>query len=1496
MSRYIYSLIALLSTAFLGINIGFAAITDHKGIPPTLVNNAHPNVLINMSIETPMQGAGYNDQNDTADGGSCTGRPGTESGYQIGACYFESKSYLGYFDANKCYTHNGTYFVPAGATSATHTCSGQWSGNFLNWATMTAIDEFRWVMTGGNRVTDTAGVSGTPGITVIQRANMTLGTGHNWFPIKKLDSTINVAPSSVTPYADSTIYITSNGYTINVGTGVNNSTLRSNLASNLAVSVQVCKPDVGSLTQAESLEENCVGYAHGTYKPEGLIQENASSMRFALMSYLRDNSQTRDGGVLRANMKYVGPTRFLASGVAEANTNKEWDGTTGVQLDITDPDFLAGGAPSSSTAVSGGSVDSDIGYSGVINYINKFGANGYKSYDPIGELFYECLNYYKNRSPTAEYSSGIGATEKDNFPVINQAPDGSTEISSNFHWIDPITSPCQRNFIVGINDANPWLDKRIPGTYWTAARLDTALGCGLGCIDAGDPSNPDTVIQSGLEGWMQRITNNEGITSYCVGAADQSTWDGAANYKTVSNLYSVMGTCPYVPKHNTHYIAGLAYHANTDDIRGDIAERQTVTTFLVDTQEYSTSPLTGNQNMLWLAAKYGGFTDDDGVNATNDVPNLASEWDEDGDGVPDNYVLASSPENLINGLRAQFTDISTRLSSGAAAAVISNGTDRVGIRMQALYQPEITGDGGSVVQWVGYLQSIFIDGSGNYREDANSNGQLDNVATDPIIQLVSDDANGTQVYYCDGTTGTSPSIACNDVTHYSTKPLSQLKPVWAAEKVLSALDNSTIETQRAYNSPVDPANNTNGRHIITWLDDGDNTVGASETVAFTDATFTNTNYHWLGIEATSDTNGDATIDETDADNIVNYVRGKENITPTMRSRTLTISGTATTYRLGDMIHSAPVAVDVPNGNWDTLYGDQSYSYFRNQYADRRQVVYVGGNDGMIHAFNSGFYSPVAQRFYTSSNGGTGSETPHILGAELWAYVPKNLLPHLQWLGRLDYPHVYYVDGDLRVFDANIFTSTGSTGRHPYGWGTILVATMRFGGNPITYDHDGDGGATTPDITARSAIMIFDVTNPEEAPRLLAEYTDPAGELGFTTSTPVLTYQRSPNADNLWTSAPSVNNWALMFGSGPTSLATATTSTTKAPYLYRLNLGLNADGKINIATSGTVNPIRYNTATGTTYGDADVSGAVAGEVGSFVGRPQAIDWDRDYHTDALYYGIASGDDPATQTGKLKRLNMPAATSSWNYSSVVAPSQPFLNTPITVQGSDGSRWVYAGTGRFLVSDDTGSTTQQSYYGVKEAFSSATNPGVPDNTTYARGGTDLLNVTGYESDLSGTLTANDVSNPLPGSVTTFNGLVSHIAATYDGWYRDFTLSPNERTIFDGLFTRGVLVFPTYLVSSNVCDATGDSRVYGLYYKTGTNGPRLGISAPTNRFDLSTAPEETSTYVEYENKMILGLTPGPAEGGISGSGDDGSSDQTQVFGETMPTGRQSWREIILE
>ena len=116
--------------------------------------------------------------------------------------YSSANTYLGYFDPNKCYTYTYTdgtgvnnYFDPSVAATS-HTCSGKWSGNFMNWATMQTIDPFRWVLTGGYRVIDTTTT------TVLEKAWASGQGGTGDFP----DSSLNVGAdiAGATPFPSST--------------------------------------------------------------------------------------------------------------------------------------------------------------------------------------------------------------------------------------------------------------------------------------------------------------------------------------------------------------------------------------------------------------------------------------------------------------------------------------------------------------------------------------------------------------------------------------------------------------------------------------------------------------------------------------------------------------------------------------------------------------------------------------------------------------------------------------------------------------------------------------------------------------------------------------------------------------------------------------------------------------------------------------------------------------------------------------------------------------------------------------------------------------------------------------------------------------------------------------------------------------------------------------------------------------------------------------------
>jgi type IV pilus assembly protein PilY1 len=71
------------------------------------------------------------------------------------------------------------------------------------------------------------------------------------------------------------------------------------------------------------------------------------------------------------------------------------------------------------------------------------------------------------------------------------------------------------------------------------------------------------------------------------------------------------------------------------------------------------------KNPLWYAAKWGGFEDSD----NNGRPNISTEWDENGDGTPDNYFLVTNALHLGQQLSNAFDEISERVGSASSASV-----------------------------------------------------------------------------------------------------------------------------------------------------------------------------------------------------------------------------------------------------------------------------------------------------------------------------------------------------------------------------------------------------------------------------------------------------------------------------------------------------------------------------------------------------------------------------------------------------------------------------------------------------------------------------------------------------------------------------------------------------------------------------------------------------------------------------------------------------------
>jgi len=139
------------------------------------------------------------------------------------------------------------------------------------------------------------------------------------------------------------------------------------------------------------------------------------------------------------------------------------------------------------------------------------------------------------------------------------------------------------------------------------------------------------------------------------------------------------------------------------------------------------------------------------------------------------------------------------------------------------------------------------------------------------------------------------------------------------------------------------------------------------------------------------------VDTDEAIKVINWTLGEHH--EGMRDR----DG----WKLGDIIHSTPVVVGAPSN----FNPEESYQNFMTAHENRTKMVYVGANDGMLHAFLAD------------------------TGEEAWAFVPEFALPMLPAIADSAYCHHYSVDLTPTVRDVKIGNS----------WRTVLVGGGRQGG-------------------------------------------------------------------------------------------------------------------------------------------------------------------------------------------------------------------------------------------------------------------------------------------------------------------------------------------------------------------------------------------------------------------------------------------------------------------
>ncbi len=1126
-----------------------------------------PVMALALSVEYPTAGAQYLSGPNQA----------------IDQTYSNDKEYIGYYDAESCYRYINTPTETPGAgqtiadyrrfertgPATSRMCDDAFSGNFLNWATSSAIDMLRLALSGGDRVID------TEDLTVLQRALIPNGSpvcmGNTYvFPAKRLTRLVTGKPNywgaiparMATAAGTYDIWIASTLNQIYFGTQLSttaqdNSTFCSTGKTSYTLKPANATIDPGSNTDAffyarvrvcesdgngELLDQRdyqlCTRYPNGKYKPTGAIQKHSDQLRLAAFGYLMDQTQARYGGVLRAPMKYVGNKTFDSAGnentPATGNPKREWDPQTGIFT--LNPE---------------GATDYPI--SGVINYLNRFGRTGptpglYKRYDPVSELYYETLRYLQGLQPKPEAYSNLTPAMYDGFPVYTS-------------WTDPYgdnrsatgSYSCLKSNIIVIGDVNSSADRT---TYFPAA------------------NNPANNLYT-FSDWATVVSKFES-------GSTASYIDGAGVTRQTSNPNAPTGA-------SARLLGAVAYWAHTHDIRGTGWTSEPtkqrpglrVNTMLFDVNEMGLENTTSrplSQNQFFVAAKYGGFNTMSGPEASPKSFNTYGNPFKRDDGTPDNniwqklddpgkasaYYLQSSARDVLKAFDRIFEIASIQAHSIAGAAVKSTRLEN--------------GD-------------YFYEGTFDSKD-------------------WSGDLSATSIKVTPGVSGGDESVALG-------------AKAWSASEKLAALS-----------APAATRKIVIGKAGVIDEDGEDGAAALPTAVNFT--------WSEIGSAAQAALNG---VDDLGQQRL-NYLRGdRTNDGGAFRNRNKKL--------LGDIINSGPVYSGAPTPTINSA----TYPDFVADNKNRTPAVFVGANDGMLHAFNA--------------NDGT----------ELFGYIPSWLIPKLASLTDVNYPfrHQSYVDATPAVAEAQL----GSAGTSA-DWATVLVSGTGAGGR---------------------GVFALDVTDPAAfgPDKVLWEFTPASdSDIGYVIGQPRIVKLRTsaPNAN------PATYKWFAMVAGGVNNYVPSDIlphSDTGAPALFLLDLAKPAGTpwKLNSNYYKIVFPA--DTASGLAPGLANfevVLGASQEVTKVYAGDLQGNVWKLDFERAGSTQWNLSSLSPFTKDSQAVPLFIAKDKTGRR--------QPITTAPKPLRGADGaSVYVAIGTGKYLEYPDRSTSNMDSFYLVYDGKDATATP---------------------------------------------------------------------------------------------------------------------------------------------------------------------------------------------
>ncbi len=408
--------------------------------------------------------------------------------------------------------------------------------------------------------------------------------------------------------------------------------------------------------------------------------------------------------------------------------------------------------------------------------------------------------------------------------------------------------------------------------------------------------------------------------------------------------------------------------------------------------------------------------------------------------------------------------------------------------------------------------------------------------------------------------------------------------------------------------------------------------------------------------------------------------------------TPTAAATTGVRLLGDIVNSDPVYAGVNNSHFEhlsaALGGGATYTTWYNaNKKSRREVLYVGANDGMLHGFNA--HIP------------TGSDPfpAKVLGVETFAYIPTAVFTKLRAISSASYglktgsfPHTYTVNGPMYISDAYFKDKSALTAT----WHNILVGTLGAGGR---------------------GLYALDITNPELV-KVLFEFTG----IDFPEETPGTDYAELGNILGAPVIAPGQDGrWKIFVGNGYNSRKNGVSN----PYLGIIDI---EDAVANTAPATSQTKF---IATHTLGVDGLAQPALLPDTNGVVRAAYAGDlhgnlWKFDFPTGTAssLWGLAFSGAPlyiAEKTGTLQQIT---ASPTLGLNRILSPV---------------ATMVYFGTGRYMLTgDDIVGSQIQTFYAIadKGVAISSTDRSTLHQKTLTASGTQRT-ITGQTTGTTGNLT---------------------------------------------------------------------------------------------------------------------------------------------------------------